>query len=62
MSKKDDFNAEATLESLKKYRERDPNFEQAIRDFAEAEVKYGKDDPAEGKVIVSKPKAPKRSK
>lgn len=60
MSKKEKFNAEATLEALKKYRERDPNFEEAIRKVVEAEVKYGKDDPAEGKIVMTKRKGPKQ--
>jgi len=53
---------DATLEALKKYRENDPGFEQSIRDFADAEVKYGKDDPVEGKPVVKKPGAPKGPK
>lgn len=57
----DDFNMESTLEALRRLKERDPHFEQAIQDFVDAEVKYGKDDPAEGKIFIQKRKAPKRS-
>jgi hypothetical protein len=45
---------ESTLASLRAYRKRDPDFEQAIADFARAEARYGKDDPAEGQVVVGK--------
>ena len=41
-----------TLSQLKAYRERDPAFERAIADFADAEAS-AKDDPAEGKVVKS---------
>lgn len=37
---------EKTLERLRAYTEADPDFEKAIAEFAEAEVKYG--DPLEG--------------
>lgn len=37
---------EASLASLRAYRQRDPNFEQAIADFAEAEVSI--EDQVEG--------------
>jgi hypothetical protein len=47
-------NLESTLASLRAYRERDPDFEQAIAVFARAEARYGKDDPAEGEVVVGK--------
>jgi hypothetical protein len=45
---------ESTLTSLRAYRERDPDFEQAIAAFATAEARYGKEDPAEGEVVVGK--------
>jgi len=45
-------NLESTLASLRAYRERDPDFEQAIEAFARAEARYGKEDPAEGEVVV----------
>jgi predicted transcriptional regulator len=41
---------ESTLEDLRAYRKRDPNFERAIAEVAEAEAAIT-DDPAEGKVI-----------
>jgi predicted transcriptional regulator len=41
----------STLEDLRAYRERDPNFERAIAEFVEAEV-TAKDDPAEGRVVT----------
>lgn len=62
LSAADEARLEKSLEALKKIREQDPDFEDAIRKVVEAEAKYGKDDPAEGKVIVTKHKAPKRSK
>jgi predicted transcriptional regulator len=43
---------ESTLQSLRAYRERDPDFEQAIATFARAEARHGKEDPAEGEVVV----------
>ena len=42
---------ESTLASLRAYRERDPDFEQAIADFARAEARHAKEDPAEGEVV-----------
>ena len=41
-----------SLRRLRDYRHRDPNFDQAIAAFAEAEARYGKDDPTEGEVVV----------
>ena len=41
---------EASLEDLRAYRRSDPDFEQAIAEFVEAEV-TAEDDPAEGRVI-----------
>ncbi len=45
---------ESTLASLRAYRQRDPDFEEAIGAFAKAEAKFAKDDPAEGKVVIGK--------
>ena len=45
---------ESTLARLRDYRERDPDFEKAIAAFARAEGRYGKEDPAEGEVVVGK--------
>jgi hypothetical protein len=45
---------ESTLTSLRAYRERDPDFEQAIAALARAEVRFGQGDPAEGEVVVGK--------
>jgi len=42
---------EATLEDLRAYRKSDPDFEQAITDFVDAEVTV-KHDPAEGQVVT----------
>src|SRR5258708_1832109 len=47
-------NLESTLASLRAYRERDPEFEQAIAAFATADARYGTQDPAEGEVVVGK--------
>ena len=42
---------ETTLEDLRAYRKRDPNFEKSIGKFIEAELSV-KDDPAEGSVFI----------
>lgn len=42
---------EATLARLRAYRERDPDFEEAIERVAKAEAQFGKDDPTEGEVV-----------
>ena len=39
---------EGVLAKLKAYKRRDPDFEQAIQQFAEAEASLGRDDPIEG--------------
>jgi hypothetical protein len=57
MSKKK-FNDEALLRKLNQARKRDPGFKKAAKDFIDAEAKYGKNDPCEGKVFVVK-RAPK---
>jgi hypothetical protein len=41
---------ELTLEDLRAYRKRDPDFERAIAEFIEAEAT--EDDPAEGRVVT----------
>jgi hypothetical protein len=45
---------ESTLENLRAYRKQDPDFERAIAAFARAEAQSGKEDPAEGTVVVGK--------
>lgn len=45
---------EATLASLRAYRERDPHFKEAIAAVVDAEARYGKEDPAEGTVVRGK--------
>lgn len=45
---------EATLASLRAYRKRDPHFQTAIAAFVDAEARFGKEDPAEGKVVIEK--------
>lgn len=42
---------ESTLESLRAYRESDPNFDRAIADYVDAEASL-KEDPAEGQRAV----------
>jgi predicted transcriptional regulator len=42
----------ATLTSLRAYRVRDPHFKAAIAAFVDAEARLGKEDPAEGKVVI----------
>jgi len=42
---------QSTLDDLRAYRKRDPNFENSIAKFIEAEL-AGKDDPAEGSIFV----------
>lgn len=43
---------EATLARLRDYRERDPNFEEAIARVARAEADLGKNDPVEGEIVI----------
>ena len=45
---------EATLASLRAYRKRDPHFQTAVAAFVDAEARFGKEDPAEGKVVIGK--------
>lgn len=45
---------EATLATLRAYRERDPHFKEAIAAVVDAEARYGKEDPAEGTVVRGK--------
>ena len=40
------------LKRLEKLRKRDPRFEKAMQAFIEAEAKYGKEDPCEGRVVI----------
>ena len=54
-SREVEHNLEATLTSLRAYRKRDPHFQTAIAASVDAEAQLGKDDPAEGKVVVPKP-------
>lgn len=53
-SREVEHDLEATLTSLRAYRKRDPHFREAIAAFADAEARFGKDDPAEGKVVIGK--------
>lgn len=46
--------AEALLEKLRAARLADPDWKKAAKAFVDAEVKYGKDDPAEGKIVKRK--------
>ena len=51
---------ESTLEDLRAYRKRDPNFEQSFAKFIEAEIAVSaKDDPAEGTVFIEEGEADK---
>lgn len=43
---------EATLARLRLYRQRDPDFSAADDAWVDAEARFGKDDPAEGKVVM----------
>lgn len=45
---------ELTLARLRAYRRRDPDFKAAIDAVVEAEASHGKDDPAEGRVVIGK--------
>ena len=45
---------EATLRSLRAYRQRDAQFENAIAAFVHAEARLGREDPAEGKMVIGK--------
>lgn len=53
-SREVEHDLEATLTSLRAYRKRDPHFTEAIAAFADAEARFGTDDPAEGKVVIGK--------
>ena len=54
LSKDEKKDLKKTLKALKKLRDRDPEFREAIKSFVDAEAKYGKDDPCEGKVVIVK--------
>jgi hypothetical protein len=43
---------EATLQALRAYRKKDPDFEKAIDDFVDAEASQGGRDPSEGRIIA----------
>ena len=45
----------STLEQLRAYRRADPGFSVERRAFIDAEARYGKDDPAEGRVVTVAP-------
>jgi hypothetical protein len=60
LSKEEKKDLKKILKGLKKLRERDPEFKEAIKAFVDTEAKYGKDDPAEGKIVIA-PKPPKHS-
>lgn len=53
-SREVEYDLEATLTSLRAYRKRDPYFKKAIAAIARAEACAGKNDPAEGKVVIGK--------
>ena len=53
-SREVEHNLEATLASLRAYRKRDPHFQTAIAAFVDAEAQLGKEDQAEGKVVIGK--------
>lgn len=46
-----EMDLEGTLAQIKAYKRRDPNFDRAFGQWADAEVKFGGEDPAEGVVI-----------
>ena len=45
---------EATLASLRAYRKRNPQFQAAVAAYVDAEARFGKEDPAEGTVVIGK--------
>jgi hypothetical protein len=45
---------ELTLARLRAYRRRDPHFKAAIVAIVDAEATLGKEDPAEGEVVIGK--------
>ena len=51
-SREVEHDLEATLAKLRAYRQRDPHFVQAIAAIADAEARVGKNDPAEGTVVI----------
>ena len=51
-SREVEHDLEATLTKLRAYRQRDPHFVQAIAAIADAEARVGKNDPAEGTVVI----------
>ena len=53
-SREVEHDLEATLAKLRAYRQRDPHFAEAIAAVSEAEGRAGKNDPAEGKIVLGK--------
>ena len=53
-SKEVERDLEATLTNLRAYRRRDSHFDEAVAAFVDAEARLGKEDPAEGKVVIGK--------
>jgi predicted transcriptional regulator len=49
-------NLEKTLERVQAYRRSDPNYEKLWDEFVDAEARYGKDDPLEGRIKSPRPK------
>ncbi|CAN5501362.1 hypothetical protein BH10PSE6_BH10PSE6_02290 [soil metagenome] len=45
---------ELTLASLRAYRKRDPHFKDAFASVVDVEATLGREDPAEGKVVIGK--------
>ncbi len=43
---------EGTIAKLRAYRRRDPQLERAIESIVDAEAQMGKNDPAQGKVVI----------
>lgn len=51
-------NLQQVLDRLRAYRRADPQFKQAIAEFAEAEAAYGATDPVDGRVVPAPGKGP----
>jgi predicted transcriptional regulator len=43
---------QGTIAKLRAYRQRDPQFERGIESVVDAEAQMGKNDPAQGKVVI----------
>ena len=50
-------NLQKVLESVQAYRRSDPNYEKLWAEFVDAEARYGKDDPVEGRIKSAGPKS-----